>query len=124
MPPILIIGAGIGGLALAASLHKRGLSALVYERAPELKEVGASLGLWPNATRVLKHLGALDRLMQTSHVAEAGALRNQRGRILKKMVVIESDVPGIAAHRADTLAAIASVVPPDWIHLSKSCISI
>lgn len=57
--PVIIIGAGIGGLALALALQKRRIPVAVYERAPELGEVGAGVMLTPNSNRVLDHLGVL-----------------------------------------------------------------
>jgi salicylate hydroxylase len=47
-----IIGGGIGGVAAALALHRAGVAATVYERAPELREVGAGMMLWPNATHL------------------------------------------------------------------------
>ncbi len=41
----LIIGGGIGGLAAAIGLQRIGFEVKVYERAPELREVGAGLSL-------------------------------------------------------------------------------
>ena len=46
---ILIAGAGIGGLAMALSLLRRGIDCDVFEQAPELREVGA--GLWISIDR-------------------------------------------------------------------------
>ena len=40
-PKILIVGAGIGGLTAALALLRRGIQVDVFERAPELTEVGA-----------------------------------------------------------------------------------
>jgi len=57
--PVLVIGAGIGGLALALALQKRNIPVAVYERAPELGEVGAGVMLTPNSNRVLDVLGVL-----------------------------------------------------------------
>ena len=51
---IIIIGAGIGGLAAASALRQRGYEAHVYERASALTEVGAGLQLGPNAVKVFK----------------------------------------------------------------------
>jgi 2-polyprenyl-6-methoxyphenol hydroxylase-like FAD-dependent oxidoreductase len=60
MKTVGIIGGGIGGVATAAALHRSGIHATVYERAPVLEEVGAGMMLWPNAARVLKSLGTFD----------------------------------------------------------------
>lgn len=118
---ILIIGGGIGGLATAGCLLRRGMEADVYERADHLRELGAALGLWPNATRVLKHLGVLDELIQHAHIPPAGALRDWRGRELVKMQQFETDVPTVFAHRADLHRALAKAIPPQRLHLSKNC---
>ena len=48
-PKIAIIGGGLGGLTAAVALARKGLAAEVYEQAPALEEVGAGVGLWPNA---------------------------------------------------------------------------
>ena len=52
-PKIAIIGGGIGGLTAAVALARKGLAAEVYEQAPVLEEVGAGVGLWPNALTAL-----------------------------------------------------------------------
>lgn len=54
---IVIVGGGIGGAATALALHHAGFDVIVYERTPELREVGAGVALWANATHVLKNLG-------------------------------------------------------------------
>src|SRR5882757_2877423 len=59
---ILVIGAGIGGLAAACALRDKGFEVQVYERAAELGEVGAGLQLGPNAVKVLRALGIEKRL--------------------------------------------------------------
>ncbi len=56
--PIVIAGGGIGGLAMALALAKRGYPSLVLEQAPEFKEVGAGIQLGPNSWRALRALGA------------------------------------------------------------------
>jgi salicylate hydroxylase len=55
----LVVGGGIGGLATALALSRRGISAHVLEQAPEFAEIGAGVQLAPNALRVLDDLGVL-----------------------------------------------------------------
>ncbi|TFZ02794.1 2-polyprenyl-6-methoxyphenol hydroxylase [Ramlibacter henchirensis] len=56
-PHVLIAGAGMGGLTLAAALLQKGFDVDVYEQAPELREVGAGLWISANGARVLDALG-------------------------------------------------------------------
>lgn len=55
---LIVLGAGIGGLAAAVSLRREGHDVTVIERAPELGEVGAGVVLGPHAMRALEWLGA------------------------------------------------------------------
>lgn len=59
---IAIIGAGLGGLAAAATLLQRGHRVRVAEQAPTLGEVGAGIQMSANAMRVLDRLGLRSRL--------------------------------------------------------------
>lgn len=56
-PHVIIAGAGLGGLTLAAALLKKGIDVDVYEQSPELREVGAGLWISANGSRVLEALG-------------------------------------------------------------------
>ena len=49
--PILIAGGGIGGLATAYALARKGFAVRVLEQAPEFKELGAGIQLGPNIFR-------------------------------------------------------------------------
>ncbi|KAF5711917.1 salicylate hydroxylase [Fusarium mundagurra] len=50
---VAIVGAGIGGLALAMALHKKGISFTLYEDAKEYSAVGAGIGFAPNGMRTM-----------------------------------------------------------------------
>jgi 2-polyprenyl-6-methoxyphenol hydroxylase-like FAD-dependent oxidoreductase len=55
--PVLIAGSGIGGLALALTLHEIGVACVVLESVPELKPLGVGINLQPNAVRELYEMG-------------------------------------------------------------------
>ena len=61
-PRVAIIGGGIGGLAAALALERRGVEAIVCEQAPALSEFGAGLNLTPNAIKALRALGIGDEI--------------------------------------------------------------
>ncbi len=55
--PILVAGGGIGGLAAALGLARRGFPVIVLEKAASLGEIGAGIQLGPNAFGCFDHLG-------------------------------------------------------------------
>ena len=59
---VVIIGAGIAGLATAVALKRVGIHALVLERFDGLRATGAALTLFPNAWLALNALGVSHNL--------------------------------------------------------------
>lgn len=64
-PRVQIAGGGIGGLALALSLHEVGVPFTVFESVRELKPLGVGINLQPNAVRELEDLGIGDAILST-----------------------------------------------------------
>jgi len=54
---IAVVGAGLGGLTTAIALRRQGHLVQVFESSPLNKEIGAAIGVPPNAMRVLETLG-------------------------------------------------------------------
>ena len=100
-----IIGAGIGGLAAGISLRRAGFDVTVYERADEVRPLGAGLSIWPNGGRALRALG-LDRLSDAAVIVPGGgALRRANGDVLAEfdpqMLSERYGQPLVGYHRAD-----------------------
>ncbi len=58
--PFIVAGGGIGGLAAALGLARKGETVLVLEKAPVLGEIGAGIQLGPNAFQCFDELGIGD----------------------------------------------------------------
>lgn len=106
---VCVIGAGIGGLAVARALARRGAAVSVLEQAPEIAEVGAGLQISPNGFAVLRALGLDDTLRAGSVQARAVSLRDYRGGEVVRLdlgALPESDYHLI--HRADLIDILAA----------------
>src|SRR5580765_2947299 len=55
--PVIVAGGGIGGLAAALALARKGFRSVVLEQAPQFGEIGAGIQLAPNAWHALDALG-------------------------------------------------------------------
>ena len=65
-PRALVVGAGIGGLATALSLHEVGASVEVFDAVGELRPLGVGINLLPHAVRELDAMGLLEDLRARS----------------------------------------------------------
>ncbi len=109
--PIVIAGAGIGGLAAALALARAGRRALILERAGKIEEVGAGLQIAPNAGRILAALGLEPALAAVA--LEPRAINIRRGRDGDILAKIDCSVararwgaPFRIFHRADLQQAL------------------
>lgn len=128
---IAIIGAGIGGLTLAAELRRRGLAPQVYEQTSELREVGAAVALSANATRFLRdRIGIGAGLAESSADVDGLVFRDGRsggvlGRVLSRQEYHErAGAPYYGVHRADLQQLLKGAVGEDAIHLGKKCVQV
>ncbi|BAZ66410.1 monooxygenase FAD-binding protein [Fischerella sp. NIES-4106] len=101
MNKIIIIGGGIGGAATAIALSRAGLEPVVYERTKLLREVGAGIALWANATHILKQLDLLEDAIQVGCLTTNYQFNSQRGKELVNVPVDRFELPVIGIHRAE-----------------------
>ncbi|GFF47770.1 6-hydroxynicotinate 3-monooxygenase [Aspergillus udagawae] len=99
---VVIVGAGIGGMAAALALGRRGHHVIVLESAPKLMEVGAGIQGSPNMLTLFDRWGvspsihAKDVALEYIHVR-----RWQDGSLLGTMPVNKTYGQQVVVHRAD-----------------------
>jgi len=124
-PSIAIIGAGMGGLTLAAVLHQRGFDVRVYEQAPAFVRLGAGIQMSPNAMRVLRGIGLEPGIRATAFQPRSWTNREWDTGALKYELRLGPDAeakygaPYMLMHRGDLHAALVSCVPAERILLGK-----
>ncbi|KAI1843240.1 hypothetical protein JX265_012187 [Neoarthrinium moseri] len=130
---VAIIGAGIGGLALAIGLLRQGVSFTLYEAAPCFSSVGAGVGLGPNAIRAMELIQpgfhelykrissgnitpGKDHVMMDAMLVEDG-LGERRG--MRPMPYGAPCYDRTSAHRKDLLDILTSWIPGKNVRFNK-----
>lgn len=125
---ITILGGGIAGLTTAIALQKINLNPTVFEASPELKPVGAGLGLGINAMMALDALGIRDQITARGRMLPAFSLYDQAGRkILRTDSAALSRKYGennFTIHRAALHECLLEQVGAENVHLSKRAVDL
>jgi salicylate hydroxylase/6-hydroxynicotinate 3-monooxygenase len=122
---IAIVGAGIGGLAAAATLRRVGHDVHVYEQAQAFARVGAGIQQSPNSVKVLRGLGLEPKLRTLAFRPDAALNRQWDTGEVTWVRQIGDDIerkygaPYFYMHRGDLHAALAEIVPAEIVHRSR-----
>ncbi|QNM84188.1 FAD-dependent monooxygenase [Polaribacter pectinis] len=118
-----IIGAGIGGLTTALAFEKKGIPYQVFEKAPELNEVGAGIWLAPNALQVLESLNILEEVKKNGNAINRITIGKSD---LSPLSDIQQDIfkdkfgfTTVSIHRAALQKLLFHKIPKDKITLNK-----
>ncbi|MBF9251808.1 FAD-dependent monooxygenase [Pontibacter sp. 172403-2] len=124
----ILIGGGIGGLCAAIALQKQGITATVYEAAPELKPVGAGVGLAANAIQGLQRLGVAAEVVARGKQLTALVMFDGAGNVISHMdtqpLSRKYGINNFVIHRADLHEVLQQHLQPGSLVLGQRCVSI
>ncbi|MFO0847966.1 MAG: FAD-dependent monooxygenase [Gemmataceae bacterium] len=123
---VLVIGGGIGGLAAALAVRQAGHTPAVFERAPDLREVGAGITLWTNAVKGLRRLDGWDAVQPHTTPLTRSELRTWDGRVISRAdlgpLCDRLGAPTVGIHRADLQRGLAETLGADHLTLGAACV--
>ena len=104
MRDVLIVGGGVGGLALALCLHRNGVPCVVLEAAPELRALGVGINILPHASAELARRGLEEELPRVSVLRDEASFFNCFGQLVHSEPLGRAAGyahPQFSIHRAD-----------------------
>ncbi len=110
---VIVIGAGVGGLASALALARRGAQVNVLEQATEISDIGAGVQISPNGMAVLKALGLRNAILGRALTAEAVVLHNysNAAEVVRLVVTRQGQRNAYQfIHRADLIDCLLTAV--------------
>ena len=118
-----IIGAGIGGLTTALAFEKKGIEYQIFEKAPELNEVGAGIWLAPNALQVLERLDILEEVKLNGNSIDRITIGKQDlsplSDSLQDTIKEKFGFTTVAIHRAKLQKLLFDKIPKEKMFLNK-----
>ena len=110
---LLIIGGGIGGLSTALALHQAGIDVEVFEKTPELRELGVGINMLPHAVKELEELGLLSALDEAGIRTRELIYTNRLGQpVWRELRGIDAGyaLPQVSIHRGKLLGVLLRAV--------------
>jgi 2-polyprenyl-6-methoxyphenol hydroxylase-like FAD-dependent oxidoreductase len=124
---ILVIGAGISGLATAVALQRRGHEVTVIEVRTDTSS-GAGISIWPNALAALDEIGVGDAVREAGGRVTAGALRWRDGTWLRhpapERLVKALGEPLVVIRRSALANVLADALADGTVHAGLSALEL
>ena len=123
---VIIVGAGVAGLALGVALARAGVRSEIYEREAELSAAGAGLLLQTGAICALAQIGLAERVIEASEEVHFGVADTADGRLLNRtdlrFLRAEFGQPMVTLHRARLQRILCDALQGTPIIASKRCL--
>lgn len=130
--PVVVIGAGIGGLTAALSLARHGVPVEVYERRPDqvVELAGTGMTIWSNATTTLTALGLREPLLADSAVIRRAAHHSAGNDLVFQTAIDEMEwpdaTPSVSVARGSLIRILLdgcarAGVP---VHFGRTCVAV
>ncbi len=128
---VAIVGGGICGLSLALNLKQRGIACRVYERAPEVRELGVGITALPHAMREFTALGIGDQLLAAGIENRESCFFNRFGQLIYREPrgkFAGYQYPEVGIHRGRLhlilYEAARKALGPDAIQTDHECLGV
>jgi len=121
---ILVAGGGIGGLTLALAAVRLGLRVEVWERAPELREVGAGLLLTANAMWVLDRLGIEADVVEVGRPMQRWQILDRRGLAMQSFRSSNARPISVSVARSSFHDVLRQALPEGILFLAREVAAI
>lgn len=119
---IVIVGAGICGLATALAFHRKGMKCIVFEKSEILRYTGGAIGIMPNGWRALNQLGVASILRQTAFpilgTKDIWLNKNKQ----KAMPFMSGEARCL--RRSDLINTLYNALPPDMVKFGHQIVSV
>lgn len=126
---IAIVGAGLGGVAAAASLQQAGFEVDLYEQAPQFSRLGAGIHMGPNVLKIFRRQGIEKQVEAMGSHPDFWLSRDQDGEYMSRIPLgdfarKEYGAAYITVHRGDLHALQMTAVKPGSVHFNKHLASL
>ncbi|KAF9102637.1 hypothetical protein BGX27_010921 [Mortierella sp. AM989] len=127
-PKVLIVGAGIGGLTLAAILERASIPYEIFEKASALKPLGSAIAIGPQVIPMLTQLGVIDQTIEKCVPIEKSITFSEDKELLIELDFSHGDSekfgwPSYIISRPNLHNILLGLIPPERIHLNKRVLS-
>ncbi|GEO03751.1 hypothetical protein AAE02nite_14150 [Adhaeribacter aerolatus] len=123
-----IIGAGIAGLTTAIALQRQGIPTEIFEAAPEIKPIGAGLGLAANAIKAFRHVGIAEAVIAAGLSLDSYRILDEQGHIINatdsNLLSQRYGLNNFTIHRAELHRVLQDHIAPGTLHLHKKAIDL